>query len=155
MLQQPLTLLDQSQIVTNTFGRRLPGSRLIHFASLTINESMNTTGTVSIHDQFVILTTALNVELIVAAAVAVAGLEVVQQGITEHQRPLPNIQFDGVAGILLGDVISEGGGHRLLAYEGIIGHPRALSARPVPLPQLAEEVQPIESFQFVSPLDVF
>jgi len=87
---------------------------------------MNTTGTVSIHDQFVILTTALNVELVVAAAVAVAGLEVVQQGITEHQRPLANIQFDSVSSVLLGSVVSEGGGHRLLAYEGIIERPRRL-----------------------------
>jgi len=27
---------------------------------------------------------------------------------------------------LLGSVVSEGGGHRLLAYEGIIGRPRRL-----------------------------
>jgi hypothetical protein len=97
---------------------------------------MNTTGTVSIHDQFVILTTALNVELVVAAAVAVAGLEVVQQSITEHQRPLANIQFDGVTGILLGNVISEGGRHRCLAYEPIIGAYGGVSAPSVPPIQL-------------------
>jgi len=97
---------------------------------------MNTTGTVGIHDNLVILTTALNVELVVAAAVVVAGLEVVQQSITEHQGPLANIQFDGVAGVLLGDVISEGGGHRLLAYERIIGAYGSVSAPSVPPIQL-------------------
>jgi len=99
---------------------------------------MNTTGTVSIHDQFVILTTALNVELVIAAAVVVAGLKVVQQSITEHQGPLANIQFYGVTGILLGGVISEGGRHRLLAYESIIGHKKGALPPRVPLIKLVQ-----------------
>ena len=107
---------------------------------------MNRTGTVSIHDNLVILTTTLNVELVVAAAVAVAGLEVVQQSITEHQGPLANIQFDGVTGILLGDVISEGGRHRLLAYERIIGAYGGVSAPSVPPIQLDTIIDSIRLF---------
>jgi len=81
----------------------------------------------------VILTTALNVELVVAAAVAVTGLEVIHQSITEHQRPLADIQFDSVPSVLLGSVVSEGGGHRCLAYEPIIGAYGGVSAPSVPV----------------------
>ena len=132
MLQQPLTLLNDSQVITNTFGRRLPGSRLIQFASLLVNEGMNGAGTsVGLHDQFVILTTFFNVELVSGSIITtdftvVAGLEVVHQGITEHQSPLTDIQLDGVAGVLLGGVVSEGGRHRFVLTEVIVGRPRRL-----------------------------
>ena len=66
----------------------------------------------------------------------VAGLEVIHKGITQHQSPLADIQLDGVAGILLGSVVSEGGGHRCLAYEPIIGAYGGISAPSVPVPQL-------------------
>jgi len=66
----------------------------------------------------------------------IALLEVIHQSITEHQRPLANIQFDSVTGVLLGGVVSEGGGHWFVAYEPIIGAYGGVSAPSVPVPQL-------------------
>jgi len=48
------------------------------------------------------------------------------ESITQHQTILNDVKVDRVASVLLGGVVSEGGRHRLLAYEGIIGRPRRL-----------------------------
>jgi hypothetical protein len=99
---------------------------------------MNTTGrrTVvvrNLHNDLEILTSFLRVELIHGSIITtdfavITGLEVVHQCITQHQSPLANIQLDGVASILLSNVVCEGGGHGSFPlYECIIGHPERVS----------------------------
>jgi hypothetical protein len=38
--------------------------------------------------------------------------KVLLESITQHQSPFRNIQLDGVTGVLLGSIVSEGGRHR-------------------------------------------
>jgi hypothetical protein len=60
VLQQVFTIFNQSQVITNTFGRRFPGGRLVNFTSLLVNEAMNTAGTTTINkDDLVILFASL------------------------------------------------------------------------------------------------
>ena len=108
---------------------------LVNFSSLLINESMNTTGLrFSLHHNFVILTTRFNVEF-VRVRVGITLFEVMLQSITQHQSPLVNIQLNGVAGILSGNVVSEGGSHWFESYERIIEASGGISAPPVPVIQ--------------------
>ena len=90
--------------------------------------------TLSHHDDLVILATRLNDELVVVTVLDVLNLLVVEvsiaggseelltldaalnvvllKGITQHQAPLANIQFNGVASVSGGTEVSEsGGGH--------------------------------------------
>jgi len=45
---------------------------------------------------------------------------VLLESITQHQSPLGDIQLNGIAGILLCSVVSEGGGHWFVENSHII-----------------------------------
>ena len=62
---------------------------------------------------------------------------VLLESITQHQSPLVNIQLNGVASILSGNVVSEGGSHWFESYERIIGASGGISAPPVQVIQLS------------------
>ena len=62
------------------------------------------------------------------------------ESITQHQTILNDVKMNGVPSVLLGSVVSEGGGHRCLAYEPIIGAYGGISASSVPVPQLDMDV---------------
>jgi len=150
VLKQPFTLLNQTQVVTNTFGRRLPRCRLINLSRLFIYKSVNRTGTISNHNDLMILTTRFRVELITTVAITkilntgnvIVGIitllnrlfvrldavinEVLAQRLTEGVGVPQDCLCDVLPCLLLGGVISEGGSHWLVAYESIIGAHRHL-----------------------------
>ena len=126
MLQQPLTIIDQQQVEADVLSRCLEGCCLVDFTSLLIHESVDTAGSRAIvvgnlHDDLVVLTTRLDHELVGRCLIAtdctvVAGLEVLLQGITQHQGVLTDVQFNGVASVLSSHVVSEGlSGHACLS----------------------------------------
>ena len=83
-----------------------------------------------------------------------AALNVVLlQGITEHQAPLADIQFNGVASISGGTEVSEGGGHGVRCVDVTsIGSRRAVQAPRGTVPQLACPSQP-RSRRILRPVD--
>ena len=126
MLQQPLTIIDQQQVEADVLSRCLEGCCLVDFTSLLIHESVDTAGGRTIvvgnlHDDLVVFATRLDHKLVGWCLVAtdctvVAGLEVLLQGITQHQGVLTDVQLNGVAGVLLGSEVSElSAGHACLS----------------------------------------
>jgi len=80
------------QIKSNVLSRCFPRCCFIHIAKLFLDKSMNTARTcTSFHDNFVILSSALNVELIVGRSAAVSTFEVLQQCFTKHLGILQNV----------------------------------------------------------------
>ena len=62
----------------------------------------------NLHDDFVILTSTLDVELVVTGATTITALEVIQQSIAQHESILVDVQLNGVASISTGTELSEG-----------------------------------------------
>ena len=74
------------------------------------------------------------------------GIEIVHERITQHQSVLANIQLNGVAGILSGAVIGEGGSHWLVAYERIIRAYGSVSGHPVQVIRLSHQALPNDQY---------
>ena len=83
-----------------------------------------------------IFATTFNVEL-VRIGFRMTTIEVVSETITERQRMLTHVELNFIASILSGAVVGEGGAHRFVSYERIIGAQRRLSRSPVPVIQLS------------------
>jgi hypothetical protein len=128
LLKHLLTGVDNQHIVTLSLGRCLDASRFVDRTSLLVNESMNTVTTIiNVHEHFVILTTRR------VQRIEITIRSILLKSIAQHQTILNNVKFNGVLCVLLGSVVSEGGGHRCLAYEPIIGAYGGVSAPSVPV----------------------
>ena len=139
VLQHEFTISDDAEIKAHTLSRCLPGCCFIQFTSLLVHKCMDTAGSRAItigdnHDDLVVLASSLDDELIEVfttlerfdTLAAVVGTivsseelltldrlfkEIVLQCLTQHQRPLTDVQFNGVASVLGSHVVSEGLGH--------------------------------------------
>ena len=136
VLQHEFTISDDAEIKAHTLSRCLPGCCFIQFTSLLVHKCMDTAGSRAItigdnHDDLVVLASSLDDELIevfttldrfdtlIAVVTSTEELltldrvfnEVLLQCLTQHQRPLTDVQFNGVASVLGSHVVSEGLGH--------------------------------------------
>ena len=105
-------------IVTNVFCGCFDTGGFENITRFLINKSMDRTGSrFSFHPDFVILTSSLNVKLILGSIIPtnltmVVRLEVLQETIAEHQAILTNVELNRILSIFLSSVVSERlGGH--------------------------------------------
>ena len=119
---RPITLLihlfagrNGEKIVASTFSRSFHTSRFEDFTSLLVDESVDAiTTTVDTHKDFVILT-AVRIQF-----VRITIRSSLLESITQHQTILDDVEVDGVAGVLLGSKLGEGGGHGVVSFADVI-----------------------------------